>query len=155
MYVFHDMSNAENTKWKTETQLEKLTHAYNCTSDSTTGYSSYHVLFGHKPKLPIDIIFGNRITENTKTIHKQYIAKYQEVMKEDYELAVLRFKNRKMKNKVRRDRHACLRPLYPGDRALIRNLSEREGTGKIKSYWKKGSWGNCGDQRKRRFSLCC
>ena len=56
-------------------------------------------------------------------------------MKEAYDLALQRSKNRKMKDKGQRDRGACLGPLYPGDSILIQNLSEREGTTKLVSYW--------------------
>ena len=66
------------------------------------------------------------VTTSLKTqisiLPNKYITKYQEELKEAYELAVQRSKNRKMKDKGRRDRGACFRPLYPGDRILIRNL---------------------------------
>ena len=48
-------------------------------------------------------------------------------MKEAYELAVQKSKNRKMKDKRCRDSGACLGPLYPRDRVLVRNLSASKG----------------------------
>ena len=58
-----------------------------------------------------DIILGNHITENTKATQKQYTTKYQEIMKEAYELTVQRSKQRKMKHKGWWDRVTCLEKL--------------------------------------------
>ena len=35
-----------------------LTHAYNCTVSSVTGISSYFLMFGLTPKIPLDIEMG-------------------------------------------------------------------------------------------------
>ena len=63
------------------------------------------------PDFQFDIILGNHITESTKTTQKQYTTKYQEIMKEPYELTVQRSKQRKMKHKGWWDRRTCLEQL--------------------------------------------
>ena len=39
-------------------QVPTLVHAYNCTRNNATGFSPYYLMFGWKPHLPIDLIFG-------------------------------------------------------------------------------------------------
>ena len=42
--------------WREE--VPTLVHAYNCTRNNATGFSPYYLMFGWKPHLPIDLIFG-------------------------------------------------------------------------------------------------
>ena len=56
--------------WKE--QVPTLVHAHNCTRNNTTGFSPYHLMFGCKPHLPIDLIFGTNLTD-LKGNHITYI----------------------------------------------------------------------------------
>ena len=47
--------------WKE--QVPTLVHAYNCTRNNATGFSPYYLMFGCKPHLPIDLIFGTNLTD--------------------------------------------------------------------------------------------
>ena len=38
--------------------IATLTHAYNCTVSSVTGFSHYFLMFGRTPKIPLDIENG-------------------------------------------------------------------------------------------------
>ena len=40
-------------------------HAYNCARNNATGFSPYYLMFGWKPYLPNDLIFGTN-TANLK-----------------------------------------------------------------------------------------
>ena len=44
-------------------QVPTLVHAYNCTRNNVTGLSPYYLMFGHKPCLPIDLIFGTNTAD--------------------------------------------------------------------------------------------
>ena len=50
---------AENQKVNWKNHINKMTFAYNCTKNESTGFSPFELLFGRAPRLPIDIIFGN------------------------------------------------------------------------------------------------
>ena len=41
-----------------------LTHAYNCTTSKTTGFSPYFQIYGQQRRLPIDIEYGVSLAES-------------------------------------------------------------------------------------------
>ena len=52
-----------------------LTHAYNCTISSVTGFSPYFLIFGHIPILPLDIEIGVTLKEEGDTSCQNYVNK--------------------------------------------------------------------------------
>ena len=64
-----------------------MVHAYNCTREqSATGFSPYYLMFGCKPHLPIDLIFGTNIA-NLKGNHITYIENLKKRMAWAYQTA--------------------------------------------------------------------
>ena len=53
-------------------QVPALVHAYNCTRNNAIGFSPYYLMFGHKPHLPTDLIFGTNLMD-LKGNHITYI----------------------------------------------------------------------------------
>ena len=53
-------------------QVPTLVYAYNCTRNSVIGFSPYYLMFGHKPHLPIDLIFRTNLAD-LKGNHITYI----------------------------------------------------------------------------------
>ena len=121
----------KKSSWKDS--LNKVIHAYNCTRHEATGFSPYFLLFGRSPKLPIDLIFG--IKPAASSNHPAYVKEWQTAMKEAYELATKRSQLSGLKGKKQYDRRANSPVLQQGDRVLVRNLRERGGPGKLRSYW--------------------
>ena len=52
-----------------------LTHGYNCIISSVTGFSPYFLMFGHTPKIPLDIEFGVMLLEQGDTSYQNYVKK--------------------------------------------------------------------------------
>ena len=53
----------EKTKSTWREQVPTLVHAYNCTRNIATGFSPYYLMFGRKPHLPIDLVFGTNTAD--------------------------------------------------------------------------------------------
>ena len=52
-----------------------LTHAYNCTVSSVTGFSLYFLMFGQDPRIPLDIEMGVMLMKQGNTTHQNYVKK--------------------------------------------------------------------------------
>ena len=53
--------------------IAMLTHAYNCTTSSVTGFSPYFLMFGCTTKIPLDIEMGVTPIEQGDTSHQNYV----------------------------------------------------------------------------------
>lgn len=121
--------NQEHKKdWRNH--VDKLVHAYNCTRHDATGWSPFKLLFGRSPRLPIDVVFGCNQDENLDTVDK-----WASQMQEAYEIARKNNEKSKKKGKHQYDKHLRSTILKEGDRVLVRNLGERGGPGKLRSFW--------------------
>lgn len=124
----------EEKKGNWNDYVSKVVHAYNCKTSEATGYSPFYLLFGRNPCLSIDLIFGINEEEGCKS-HQEYAQKWQQQMKEAYDIASKTIKKTTARGKMYHDQKRPSSVLSPGDRVLVRNMSERGGPGKLSSYW--------------------
>ena len=68
-----------NSTWRQ--QVPTLVHAYNCTRNSASDFSLYYLMFGQKPFLPFNIIFGT----STAGLKGNTSTKYVENLKQRLE----------------------------------------------------------------------
>ena len=79
-------------------QVPTLVHAYNCPRINATGFSPYYLMFGQKPHLPIDFIFGTN-TANLKGNSITYVENLKKRMEWVYKTANDVIKKAKERNK--------------------------------------------------------
>ena len=93
-------------------------------------------MFGRSPRLPVDLMFalGN---EEQPVNYPDYVKKWKRDMKEAYALASRQIVKSSIRSKACYDKKASSAVLYPGERVLVRNLSERGGPGKLRAYWEQ------------------
>ena len=66
--------------------------------------------------------------------YPDYVKKWCQAMHQAYELAAKRSEKSQQQNKSSYDKTARSTVLQPGDRVLVRNVSERGGPGKLRSF---------------------
>ena len=80
--ILHTHAKRNWQEWVTT-----LTHAYNCTVSSVTGFSPYILMFGQTPKIPLNIEMGVGLTEQGDTSYWNYVKKLKARLKWAYQVA--------------------------------------------------------------------
>uniref|UniRef100_A0A7M5XJ10 Integrase catalytic domain-containing protein n=1 Tax=Clytia hemisphaerica TaxID=252671 RepID=A0A7M5XJ10_9CNID len=122
---------AQKKDWKN--YVRKLCYAYNCTVNRSTGYSPHFLMFGRDPKIPVDIVLDNKV-EN-KGPQSEFVRQWKETFGNAIKDAQKHHEAEKGKAKHQYDKTSFGEELEEGDHVLIRNLSERGGTGKLRSFY--------------------
>ena len=120
----------QKSRWRDH--LNKVVHAYNCTRNDATGFPPFYLVFGRLSRLPIDIMFGLKPPTST---YPEYVKQWRSAMDKAYELASTNASKSTATSKNQYDKKVRHAVLQEGDRVLVRNLSERNGPGKLRSYW--------------------
>ena len=81
--MLRSMAEKQKTSWSKH--INKMMFAYNCTKHEATGFSPFELLFGRKPKLPLDIIFGNVQTPVSKQ-YPDYVKQWKNAMEEAHRI---------------------------------------------------------------------
>ncbi|KAL0200338.1 hypothetical protein M9458_003525, partial [Cirrhinus mrigala] len=86
--------------------------------------------------LPVDLIIG-LVEPEEETTPKGYAKQWAHRMSEAYKIAENHSRQSSARGKAQYDRKMSGVVLKAGDQVLVRNLGERGGPGKLRSYWEK------------------
>ena len=114
--------------------LSKLTHAYNSTRSTVTGYSSHFLLFGQWPRLPIDFVFPTHEVMGTLRSVDSYVADLITALRKAFKVAQNMTQMEALRQKRRYDQKASTVPLNKGEVVLMRNY-QFVGKRKLKDHW--------------------
>ena len=114
-------------------------YIYYCTTHSNKGYSAYHLLFGRRPRLPIDLILQTRKDSPSRCNHSEYLERLKKDMEDAFEVPLTKSTGRKEKDVQRKLKSGpCLGVLEPGDKLFVRYFVTKWGSRKTKVVL--GTW---------------
>ena len=117
--------------WKSH--IGSLVHAYNCTKHDSTGFSPYYLMFGHHPRIAVDLVLGRESVE-THATPDRYISNLRTQLKKAYELAEVNSRSTQAEQKRLYDKRIQGAFLEIGDRVLVHNVG-LNGMNKIADKW--------------------
>ena len=124
-----------NKRAKWPLHLGPILIAYNATRSLITGYLPYFLMFGRRPRLPIDLLFLTvRRDENARTTD-EYITSLYDKLKSALVYARDAMILEAQRQKRLYDRRAGAVELHPGDKVLVKLDAFRGQRQKLKNRW--------------------
>lgn len=103
------LKDKEKSHW--QDFVKPLIHAYNCTKNDVTGFSPYELMFGHQPRLPVDIAFCLPVKDGSPKSHSQYVKHLKACLEESYQIATGNSQKVADRNKRRFDKTVLVKNL--------------------------------------------
>ena len=119
--------------------LPELLMAYNATRSAVTGYSPYYLLFGRRPRIPVDYLFPTLRDSPHQTKMEMSVAAMQKRLKEAFAVARRLTSEEAAKQCCYYDRKAGAIALQPGDVVMVRT-DGFVGKRKVKDRWEDGGF---------------
>ena len=125
---------AKNQKISWSKHVNKMLFAYNCTKHEAIEFSPFELLFGRKPKLPLDIIFGDAQTPVSKR-YLDYVKQWKNAIEEAHRIATEKAGHCAARGRDRYNAKVRSSELKADDRVLVKNFAERAVPNKLRSFW--------------------
>ena len=119
--------------------LPELLMAYNATCSAVMGYSPYYLLFGRRPRIPVDYLFPTLHDSPHQTKMEVSVVAMQKRLKEAFAVA-RHFTSEEAAKQCRYyDRKAGAVALQPGDIVMV-HTDGFVGKRKVKDQWEDGGF---------------
>ena len=119
--------------------LPELLMAYNATHSTVTGYSPYYLLFGRRPRVPVDYLFPTLRDSPHQTKMEVSVATMQRRLKKAFTLARCLTSEEVARQCRYYDHKAGAVALQPGDVVMVRT-DGFVGKQKVKDQWEDGGF---------------
>ena len=119
--------------------LPELLMAYNATHSAVTGYSPYYLLFGRRPRIPVDYLFPTLRDSPHQTKMEVSVVAMQKRLKEAFTVARHLTSEEVARQCRYYDRKAGAVALQPGDVVMVRT-DGFVGKRKVKDRWEDGGF---------------
>ena len=133
--IIHMISKLEEDRkacWSEH--LPELLLAYNATRSAVTGYSPYYLLFGRRPRIPVDYLFPTLRDSPHQTKMEVSVVAMQKRLKEAFTVARHLTSEEVARQCCYYDRKARAVALQPGDVVMVRT-DGFVGKRKVKDRW--------------------
>ena len=131
--IISKLNPEKRQKWPEH--IRSVLIAYNATQSQVTGYSPYFLMFGRRPRLPVDLLFPTvNKREWTHTID-EYVKALYEWLTECLQLAQESASKEAKRQKWLYDRKVGAVELHLGDCVLVRLDAFRGQCRKLKNPW--------------------
>ena len=119
--------------------LPELLMAYNSTCSAVTGYSPHFLLFGRRPRIPVDYLFPTLRDTPQKSKLEESVALHQKRLKEAFAMARQLTSEEAARQQHHYDCQARAVTLQPGDIVMVRT-DRFVGKCKVKDQWEEGGY---------------
>ena len=119
--------------------LPELLMAYNSTRSAVTGYSPHFLLFGRRPRIPVDYLFPTLRDTPHKSKLEESVALHQKRLKEAFAMARQLTSEEVARQQCHYDHQARVVTLQPGDIVMVRT-DRFVGKHKVKDRWEEGGY---------------
>jgi hypothetical protein len=118
MHMIGKLEEDEKDDWPS--RIHALTHAYNCTRSAVTGYSPHYLMFGRRPRMPIDFYFPSYQSLQRLKKVDDYVADLQKKIVDSFRTAEALSQAEADRQKRYFDRRSNAVMLQPGDLVLTK-----------------------------------
>ena len=135
--IIHKLEEDRKAYWSE--YLPELLLAYNATCSAVTGYSPYYLLFGRRPRIPVDYLFPTLCDSPHQTKMEVSVVAMQKRLKEAFTVARYLTSEEVARQCRYYDRKAGAVALQPGDFVMVRT-DGFVGKRKVKDRWEDGGF---------------